>query len=662
MADLGELSARITAQISDFEQNMDRASGKTADFANEAQASGKKGGAGLGIATKAMVGLKVAAVAAAAAAAAGAAAIVMLGRRGMAAADEQAKLARQLGITNAELATLERAAEFAGMSSSALQSNMERLNRSMGEAMSGSGQAADAFERLGVDLDDLMSMNADAQMLHLADAMDGLGTRAEQAAVAQQLFGRSGQQMLVFLDDAEANIGRASEQVEAFGLALDEVDTARIESANDAMSSIGAVIAGIGNRIAARVAPLIEHLALKFEEVAIETRGFESVVDGVFNFVIRAAGIVANAIEGIRRVFAAVQHAGRVMGNIVIQVFANIMNGISNLVDGAVGALNVMIDTANKLPFVEIERMALMAERNFMVAINRMSDESSQSVADSRQNIEDMMSKPWPSEGIDSFLEGLEEIERATETIRNSPAPIPGTGDADDDGADGIDYERELDRLREFMMSQEELLEHQMTERFNLLHDARAAEEIDELEYMTRMEQLHATHMDKLLEIKKQGLSEMERFQAMSWHQQTAIVAGELAGLTNNLDRENKAQFEIAKAGAVAQALVNTYLGVSQSLASYPMPLAGIMAAAHGAAGAAAVANIMSQQYGSGGSAAGAGASPAPAPTAQAAPQESRSLLVQGDFDSSSLFTGEAVRGLIDRIAEAQNDGYTVVV
>ncbi len=108
-------------------------------------------------------------------------------------------------------------------------------------------------------------------------------------------------------------------------------------------------------------------------------------------------------------------------------------------------------------------------------------------------------------------------------------------------------------------------------------------------------------------------------------------------------------------------ALVNTYEGISQSLAKYPWPLSGIMAAAHAAAGFANVNNIRQQSYGS---SSGAGMGPAadPAAVTAAQPSTQRSLIVQGDFSSDNLFTVESVRMLMDKIAEAQNDGYQVVL
>jgi hypothetical protein len=729
--DLGELNAKISAQIDEFERNMDKASGKVNDFAGSSQAGGKKAGAGMAVAGKAALALKVGVAAVAAAAVAAGAALIGLGERGMTAADEQAKLARQLGITNEELAVLTKAGDFAGVSASTMQSNMERLNRTLGDAVIRGGSAAQSFERLGIDYREFANMRADDQMRVLADAMSGVETRAEQAAIANELFGRSGQQMLVFLDDAQANLDRASTRVEAFGLAVDEIDSSAIEDANDALSAIGDVVAGIANRIAARVAPLIKFLALKFEEVAIETRGFERVVDGAFNFVIRSAKFVADAIEGIRRVFATVRHAGAIMGHGVISIFADIVTAVSNTIDSGIAKLNTMIEVVNKLPFMDFDFITPTAETKFVNTVKGMADKAQQEMRISAQAVRSLWEQPMPSAGIDDFLDSLKRTEEQAASTRAAFAP-PDVDDEDfsvdiepryrdqlqklreflmDEqellehrygqrrsllnealDAEEIDqeehyammaalneryeneleemrkrsaessdpmYEQQLDSLREFLMTEEQMMQHRFQQRRDLLDAALEAEELSQAEHFDMLKELEEQHWHDIAELRKKQMTDMERFAAMSWHKQTSTIAGELASLTSNLDRENRAQFAIQKAGAMASAAVNMYEGISRSLSAYPMPLAAVMAAAHAAAGMAQVNSIRQQQFGQGASAPAIPSAPA-ADATQAGMQQT--LMVQGDFDSTRLFTGTAVRDLMDRISEAQRDGYKVVL
>lgn len=76
---------------------------------------------------------------------------------------------------------------------------------------------------------------------------------------------------------------------------------------------------------------------------------------------------------------------------------------------------------------------------------------------------------------------------------------------------------------------------------------------------------------------------------------QFAIQQG--ATVFNALGAQNKRAFEAAKAFNIANALMNTYMGATKALATYPFPFGLIAAAAAVAAGLAQVAMIRSQSY-----------------------------------------------------------------
>jgi hypothetical protein len=76
---------------------------------------------------------------------------------------------------------------------------------------------------------------------------------------------------------------------------------------------------------------------------------------------------------------------------------------------------------------------------------------------------------------------------------------------------------------------------------------------------------------------------------------QLAIQQG--ANIFSALGAQNKKAFEAAKAFNIANAIMNTYLGVTKALAVYPFPFNLVFAAGALAAGMAQVAQIRSQNY-----------------------------------------------------------------
>lgn len=164
------------------------------------------------------------------------------------------------------------------------------------------------------------------------------------------------------------------------------------------------------------------------------------------------------------------------------------------------------------------------------------------------------------------------------------------------------------------------------------------------------------------------GLNAREQFVNSSYKSQATTIFGELAGITAGVAQHNKTLFKINKAAGIANAVIATYEGVAQSLKAYPMPLAGIMAAVHLAAGLANVMAIKNQQYNGGGSgSAPSNATTVPTPTTPAGGGQGAGgggggsvMRVEG-MSPDALFTGKFVRGFAERLAEHQKDGGTVL-
>lgn len=124
--------------------------------------------------------------------------------------------------------------------------------------------------------------------------------------------------------------------------------------------------------------------------------------------------------------------------------------------------------------------------------------------------------------------------------------------------------------------------------------------------------------------------------------------------------------FQNNKTAASASALINTYQGITKALASYPPPMSYAMAAMQAAMGMAQVRAIQSTSKsstggGASGIGAGGGAGAAAAPAAAAAPSQDRALTVRMS-SVGELMGRRGLRELLENIADAQRDGYRVVV
>ncbi|CAB4153859.1 Caudovirus, tape measure, N-terminal [uncultured Caudovirales phage] len=98
-------------------------------------------------------------------------------------------------------------------------------------------------------------------------------------------------------------------------------------------------------------------------------------------------------------------------------------------------------------------------------------------------------------------------------------------------------------------------------------------------------------------EAQKQMASEAAAFDMKSTNEKTQFALEQGASIFNALGAQNKKAFEAAKAFNIANAIMNTYMGATKALATYPWPFGMIAAAAAVAAGMAQVSQIRAQTY-----------------------------------------------------------------
>lgn len=245
MATIGTLSLALKARTDKFNRGMKGAGRSVGMFGRQARsvsriAMGLAGALGAVIGTRALVGFV---------------------KESFRAMDAAAKLADRINMTTEALTGLHHAANLTGLGVEALDKNIQMLQRRVGEAMQGTGEAVEAFELLGVSAENLAAMTADEQLISIAGAMEGLSTSSEKAAVSADIFGRSGVAMLNMLAQGEDGIRRMMRANEMLGGSFNRIDAAKIEAANDAITRMGVSVRGLANRIAVQLGPTVERFA-----------------------------------------------------------------------------------------------------------------------------------------------------------------------------------------------------------------------------------------------------------------------------------------------------------------------------------------------------------------------------------------------------------------
>ena len=221
--------------------------------------------------------------------------------------DDLAKTADALGVTTQNLQALQFAAELTGTSANQLATNMERMQRRLGEVARGGGTAAKALEEIGVNIRDIQNLSADQQMEVLAQALAGVENAAIRASIANDLFGRDGVRMLKLMDElARTGIGGVRDELRALGVDISREGAAKVEMMNDSLLRLRQIGQGAAQTLTIQLAPVVAAIATELTDAARASGGFRDQVVQGMELAARGVGVLADGLRGIQALYAAI--------------------------------------------------------------------------------------------------------------------------------------------------------------------------------------------------------------------------------------------------------------------------------------------------------------------------------------------------------------------
>lgn len=196
-----------------------------------------------------------------AAGAAGAGAAVASVFKFAAAGDALDKMSGRTGATADALSQLGFAAEQSGTDIGTVEKGMMAMNRQMLAAERGSKEINDTLTDLGLSLSDLQGLSPDKQMEVFADALASVEDPGRRAALAMQVFGKGGAQMLPLLNGGAQGIRDLRDEADALGLTITQDQAKSAAAFTDAWNRIKRAVGAVFIQMGGQLAPMMTDFA-----------------------------------------------------------------------------------------------------------------------------------------------------------------------------------------------------------------------------------------------------------------------------------------------------------------------------------------------------------------------------------------------------------------
>lgn len=355
-------------------------------------------------------------------------AMIGLTKTSLANVDVLAKQARSLGLTTSAFQKMTMVAGEAGIESGKLSSMLGLMQRNIVELSNGTKLQTEAFGKLGLSIADLQGLSPDEQFAKIAASLDAIKDPAEKTAMAMEVFGRSGKDAINMLSDYSAKAANAARFQEEFGIAVSQFDAETIEAANDAMGRLGMIVTGVGNIIAANVAPALVALSNGFIELVGEGSRFRDVMGFIgenLDVMANSVGVLAVAMtaKAIPAIYAMVTSTGFLTGAMVALRGAILLTGIGALVIGAGYLITKFMDL--------VENVGGFG--NALTLMGGVAKAVFSGIGTSASALVPAMGAVWSTiaTGFYTMIEGIQKVWVSfLQNVSQGLANIPGMGDA----------------------------------------------------------------------------------------------------------------------------------------------------------------------------------------------------------------------------------------
>ena len=193
------------------------------------------------------------------------------------------EMSQRVGVSVETLSVWKPAAEQSGVSGESFEKGLRKLSTTMLEAATGSEDAARNFAAVGVEFknQDGTLRATDQVLLDLAERFKAMPDGAEKTALAVQLFGKAGAELIPFLNQGRDGINELAAEMQALGVQMSSETAAQAGNFNDALDKLKLATSSIGNQIIASLLPALNDMAAGLVESAKQGGTLRLILDGV---------------------------------------------------------------------------------------------------------------------------------------------------------------------------------------------------------------------------------------------------------------------------------------------------------------------------------------------------------------------------------------------
>ena len=344
--------------------------------------------------------------------------------------DSLDNMSQRTGVSTDELSKLAYAAQMSDTSLEGIQAGFRKLSQSMLAAQEAGSEQAEIFKQIGVSTVDAAGNLRDTNevMEDLADVFKDMPDGAGKTALAMELLGKSGADLIPYLNNGKEGLKELKKEAEEFGNVWSPEQSKKAAEFNDNIDKMGNIFKGLFTKLAQELLPTFIALTEAIVQSGKEGGILRDVIDGLVWVFSGLNTLLKPIYLGVYILTSAFGLLGKVIGGTAAALveflsgnFSNAKNVISAMGEDIkkTGAdiVNFHDKLMNGQPAAEAEKNNEKTGKSFQ-GVKKSAKEAADELEKYLQNLR----KTRDQVGMDDKDKALYDLEQAAKKAPNAAA------------------------------------------------------------------------------------------------------------------------------------------------------------------------------------------------------------------------------------------------
>ena len=276
------------------------------------------------------------------------------------------KNSQKVGLSTEAYQKWDYAMKICGTEMSAATTGLKTLTNKFDDAKNGTQSAVDIFDRLGLSMGEIQDLSREDLFATVVKSIQNVESETEKAAIANDLFGKSGQDLAPMFNMTEEELNRLMDEADKYGMVMSEDAIEASAAFQDSLTKLQGTFQGFKNNIMVDILPGLTAVTNGISDMMTGdaaagsriSRGFQSILDEIttkipmFSSLISTiAGTVLQSAPQILSALAnGVLSSIPVLLPIATEVVSTLVTGMTSMLPDVVAAgIEIVLQLADSI-------------------------------------------------------------------------------------------------------------------------------------------------------------------------------------------------------------------------------------------------------------------------------------------------------------------------